>query len=130
MGASLYGGRFNPPGVPAVYASQNISLALLEILVHMDRTQLPLDYVVMAIRFDDALIHSRSTEPSRPVHTMPVAQFKRLFYRRPVLRAPSVIVPRESNFVLFPQAPDFQASIAWIEPLDFDQRLFAHLEPE
>ena len=37
-GARLYGGRFNPPGIPAVYSSQNIALALLEILVHVDKS--------------------------------------------------------------------------------------------
>ncbi len=33
----LYGGRFNPPGIPAVYTSQSIALALLEVLVHIDK---------------------------------------------------------------------------------------------
>ena len=36
-GAMLYGGRFNPPGIPAVYTSQSIALALLEVLVHIDK---------------------------------------------------------------------------------------------
>ncbi len=49
-GARLYGGRFNPPGIPAVYASQSIALAVLEILVHVDKSEVPNDYVVMAIR--------------------------------------------------------------------------------
>ena len=33
-GARLWGGRWNSPGLPAVYCSQSLSLALLEILVH------------------------------------------------------------------------------------------------
>jgi RES domain-containing protein len=49
-GAGLYGGRFNPPGIPAVYTSQSIALALLEVLVHLDKIEVPPDYVVMAIR--------------------------------------------------------------------------------
>jgi len=36
-----------------------------------------------------------------------------------------VIVPRERNYVLFPDAPGFQARIAWVEPLDLDRRLFS-----
>ena len=50
-GARLYGGRFNPPGIPAVYTSQSIALAVLEILVHIDKSEVPADYVVMAIHF-------------------------------------------------------------------------------
>jgi RES domain-containing protein len=50
-GARLYGGWFNPPGIPAVYRSQSIALALLEIPVHIDKSEVPGDYVVMAIGF-------------------------------------------------------------------------------
>ncbi len=32
QGAKLFGGRFNPPGIPAVYSSQSIALAVLEVL--------------------------------------------------------------------------------------------------
>jgi hypothetical protein len=46
-------------------------------------------------------------------------------YHRPVLRVPSVIVPREYNYVLFPEAEGFEASVAWTEPLNFDSRLFS-----
>jgi RES domain-containing protein len=50
-GARLYGGRYNPPGIPAVYTSQSIALAVLEILVHIDKAEVPNDYIVMAIGF-------------------------------------------------------------------------------
>jgi RES domain-containing protein len=33
-GARLKGGRWNPPGIPVIYTSENISLALLEILAN------------------------------------------------------------------------------------------------
>jgi RES domain-containing protein len=33
-GAALHGGRWNPPGVEAIYTAQSRSLAALEILVH------------------------------------------------------------------------------------------------
>ena len=36
MGAYLYGGRWNSPGQYVVYASGNVSLAMLEVLVHID----------------------------------------------------------------------------------------------
>jgi RES domain-containing protein len=40
-GARLYGGRWNSPGVPMVYAATHLSLALLEQLVHLNPARLP-----------------------------------------------------------------------------------------
>jgi RES domain-containing protein len=124
-GARLYGGRFNPPGVPAVYSSQSIALALLELLVHIDKAEVPVDYIVMAIRFSAQNVsRPRSAKlTGAPLRTP--TDFEAAFYNRPILRVPSVIVPREFNYVLFPEAAGFQASIEWIERLDFDSRLLA-----
>jgi len=35
-GARIYGGRWTSPGFPVIYCAQNLSLAVLEILVHTD----------------------------------------------------------------------------------------------
>jgi RES domain-containing protein len=126
-GARRYGGRFNPPGIPAVYTSQSVALAVLEILVHIDKSEVPIDYVVMAIRFPGRKMQRRPAS-SIEVNGLPVDQFKRAFYRWPVLRVPSVIVPREYNFVLLPEADGFAALVDWIEPLNFDRRLFSVLQ--
>lgn len=40
-GSRIYGGRWNSPGVPVVYAATHVSLALLEQLVHVDPEDLP-----------------------------------------------------------------------------------------
>lgn len=126
-GARRYGGRFNPPGIPAVYTSQSIALAVLEILVHVDKSEVPNDYVVMAIRFSGRRVsRQRGTYPAR-MNQLPVDRFQNSFYDRPVLRVASVIVPREYNFVLLPEGDGFDAAIEWIEPLSFDRRLFSHI---
>src|ERR1700732_1272569 len=44
-GAMLAGGRWNPIGTPMLYAAQHLSLACVEILVHLDKSELPRDYV-------------------------------------------------------------------------------------
>jgi RES domain-containing protein len=36
-GARRVGGRFNPPGIAAVYTSESIALGVLEVLVYLDK---------------------------------------------------------------------------------------------
>lgn len=48
-GAQRYGGRWNPVGVPMVYTSTTVGLAMLETLVHTDSDLLPDDLVLMEI---------------------------------------------------------------------------------
>jgi RES domain-containing protein len=124
-GARLYGGRFNPPGIPAVYTSQSIALAVLEILVHVDKSEVPNDYVVMAIRIAGRRVSRRLDTDLAGVNHFTADRFRTSFYRCPVLRVASVIVPREYNFVLLPEGDGFDAMIEWIEPLSFDSRLFS-----
>ena len=45
IGAMVTGGRWNPIGTPMLYAAEHLSLACLEVLVHLDKGQLPRDYV-------------------------------------------------------------------------------------
>ena len=44
-GAMEAGGRWNPIGTPMLYAAQHLSLACVEILVHLDKSEFPRDYV-------------------------------------------------------------------------------------
>lgn len=52
-GARIYGGRWNSPGVPVVYAATHVSLALLEQLVHVDPEDLPDAFRAFAIELPD-----------------------------------------------------------------------------
>ena len=54
-GAKLYGGRWNPPGLPALYTTEHISLAVLEILVHIKSYQRPFDYHLITIEIPDSV---------------------------------------------------------------------------
>jgi len=128
-GARLYGGRFNPPGIPAVYTSQSIALALLEILVHIDKLEVPSDYVVMAIGFSGRRVARHPGLDLVGANRFEAARFRASFYHSSVIRVPSVIVPREYNFVLLPEAVGFAARIEWVEPLSFDGRLFSQSGP-
>jgi RES domain-containing protein len=50
-GARLYGGRWNTPGRPLIYAAETAALTVLEVRVHLDLDwdMLPDDYVLVAI---------------------------------------------------------------------------------
>jgi RES domain-containing protein len=130
-GARLYGGRYNPRGVPAVYAAESISLASLEVLVHLDKSEIPGDYVALRIEVGRGQVQSLSMEAAQRVEVLSSGQssavesFLREFYARPVLRVPSAIIPREHNYILLPAAANFSARVLWVESFRFDPRLFS-----
>lgn len=107
------------------YTSQSIALAVLEILVHVDKSEVPDEYVVMAIRVSGRRVSRKLDTHSAGIAHFTIDRFRASFYACPVLRVASVIVPREFNFVLLPEGDGFDAMIEWIEPLNFDSRLFS-----
>ena len=48
MGARRFGGRWNTPGVPMVYASTSLALAAIELFVHLEPNLQPDDLVSIA----------------------------------------------------------------------------------
>jgi RES domain-containing protein len=114
-GARLYPGRWNPPGVAVVYASQSLALAMLEVLVHLDFRHAPPSQHGFAINVPDTLIEAFD-ETSLPAHwrehrhrpeTQAIGGEWAASLRTPALLVPSVLVPDEKNVVLNPRHPDF-----------------------
>jgi RES domain-containing protein len=131
-GARLYGGRWNSPGTRMVYTSRSVSLAVLEILVHLRETALLSSYSLIAARFDDALIegldHSRLPDGWRTFPALSELQHIGDEWvrsqRSAVLQVPSAVVERESNYLFNPAHPDFSSIvIGEPEPFTFDERL-------
>ena len=133
-GARLYGGRWNSPGTRMVYTSASVSLAVLEVLVHLQDASLLSSYSLIAARFDDALVErlDRSMLPdgwrlypaSRELQRIGNEWVKN--GRSAVLEVPSAVVERESNYLLNPAHPDFSSVvIGEPEPFTFDERLLA-----
>jgi RES domain-containing protein len=58
-GARKYGGRWNPPGVRAVYLADSRTLAALEIIVHAPREVLPLEWRLMSVEIPAEVPPSR-----------------------------------------------------------------------
>ncbi len=118
--------RWNPAGVGMLYCASSLSLAILEVLVHTDKTNIPDDY-------GWSMASISSVEPLNVNED----HIQDLRYTRSVGRqwahgrldlgvtVPSVIVPREVNIILNPAHEDY-FKIQWEGPTSFtfDPRLF------
>lgn len=129
-GAETRGGRWNSPGRPVVYASAHLSLAILEVLVHLevDVDELPDDYVSVEIEVPDN-IEAEVFKAKIDIHNIAErrAHGDRWIAssRTAVSEVPSAVVPKERNVCLNPRHSDFQAiKTVEISPFQFDPRLF------
>ncbi|MGC2421314.1 MAG: RES family NAD+ phosphorylase [Candidatus Acidiferrales bacterium] len=131
-GARLYGGRWNSPGVAMVYAVESRALAALEILIHLESSNLLGEYVVFEVKMDPALIIAFDSSKlpdawrSDPAPSGLQAAGDDWANRgaSPVLRVPSAIVPEESLFLLNPLHRDFsKLLIGTPSPFHLDPRL-------
>lgn len=123
-GARLIGGRWNSPGRPVVYASEDAALAVLEVRIHLDLdfSLLPADYVLIAIDLDELTVECVD---GFPPDTVAFGDDWLASRRSPVLSAPSAIVRESRNLILNVAHPDAgRASIASIRSFVFDERLW------
>ncbi len=112
-GARLYGSRWTSAGHTVSFAAESLSLAVLEVLVHLQSSVPLADYVVFNVSFPEDLIEDldRSDLPSNWRDSPAPPQLPAIgdaWVRRGsslVLRVPSVIVPHEHNFVINPAHP-------------------------
>jgi RES domain-containing protein len=114
-GARRFGGRWNSKGTPMVYTAGSQALAALEMLVHLEASDLLRHYRLIPVTFDDAM-----------VTVVDVKSLPANWKRRPtpagvraigddwaasgasvVLRVPSVVVPGDSNYLINPGHGDF-----------------------
>lgn len=130
-GAKRSGGRWNSIGVPVVYTSATLSLALVEVLVHLPSGILPA-YSAIPIEFEEFLVTNvgpgqlpanwKDYPPS--AETQAIGDRWVADTRSPLLRVPSVVVANEFNYVLNPSHPDFsRVRIGTPIPFPFDPRL-------
>ncbi len=131
VGASIHGGRWNSPKVLAAYASSTLSLATLEYLAHIDRSDAPTDTIRVSIEFEamDVEVLARPYPPGWD-NVSPSAEARAfgdrwIRERRSLaLEVPSVLVPGEKNFVINANHPRFDAkNISSLVDYPLDQRL-------
>jgi RES domain-containing protein len=131
-GARKYGGRWNSPGTAVVYTSETQSLAVLEMLVHLDGPYLLQEYVLIGVEIEESSL--QDVDPSRlpsnwktdpgPPALRKIGDEWVLAGSSVALRVPSILVPAERNVLLNPVHPDFlQVTIGKPVAFTVDPRL-------
>ena len=114
-GARLFEGRWNSSGVRVVYCSEHLSLAALEILVHIAPVTLPGKFRVFRVAWSEELMISvKASGLPRGWNAQPPNQASKQIGddwvregRSAVLALPTVLVPFERTFLINPQHRDF-----------------------
>lgn len=124
-GARLFGGRWNPPGVPAVYLADSRALAALEIIVNAPREVSSLAWRIFEVEVpddsietvkSDALPHDWQALPSSPGARLHGARW--LQTGRLCFKLPSAVIPEEFTLLLDPLHPD-AGKLRVSEPKEF-----------
>jgi len=124
-GSLIQPNRWNPTGVPVLYCSAALSLACLEVLVHLTAEEIPPDYAYSSAELPEpaeaADFHGELADADatrRYGHSWVRAR------RSLAILVPSVVIPEERNALLNPLHPAF-CDIAWTppQPFRFDRRL-------
>ncbi|HZJ20355.1 MAG TPA: RES domain-containing protein [Pricia sp.] len=136
IGAELFGGRWNHKGIRVVYTTASRALAMAETAVqpnfdilpdkyHIAEIEVPDDLPIYEIDLESIFNGDEWTGPKG----MPLTKSwgTHLISRKkyPVIKAPSVVVKGDFNYLLNPYHPDFdRIEISHTEPFVFDERLF------
>ena len=131
-GAKLFGGRWNGVGVPVLYTTENISLAVLEILVRTDINHLPLHYFLLKLELpehtDVTSINKNKLKKEWKTDVGYTQWIGNEFVKSNkslVLKLPSAIVDEEHNIILNTNHPDFKkVKITSSKKFSFDKRLY------
>jgi RES domain-containing protein len=129
-GAMIAGGRWNPIGTPMLYTAEHLSLACLEALVHLDKGQLPRDYVWAKTELVGIPEVLASAIPSTVGACQAVGGAWIAGGSQLAIRVPSVVIREEFNVLLNPNHQAY-ATLVWSSPRPFyfDPRLFV-AEPQ
>lgn len=132
-GAKLFGGRWNLPGIPAIYASSSLSACLLERLTvdpELLSSERLLRYSVMEFELPDHLIFKPPHEELPMGWDHIPASKASIEYGSNLLKSgvlgfmvPSVVDPSSINFVINPGSQEFHLIKYKTYPLQLDKRI-------
>lgn len=133
QGAALYGGRWNPKGLPLLYTTESPALSLLEVLVHLNPKRIPEYYLVTidvpnfirSYQVDELPPQWRASGSTGP---LPSQVFLLDWLQNPdslVVRLPSAVVPIMANYLINPRHALFSAcQVVENERFEIDGRLY------
>ncbi|MFW6169800.1 MAG: RES family NAD+ phosphorylase, partial [Planctomycetota bacterium] len=128
------GGRWNYKGHPMVYASENLSLAALELFVHVSPGIIPADLISIQGKLSEAISAEEIDESHLPsnwqaypapaeLQTIGTNWLRRLTSL--ALIVPSAINSLERNILLNPAHPEIKKlKVEDGQPFQFDPRMF------
>ena len=132
-GAYHAGGRWNQEGTYALYTSENPSLALLEILVHADLSELPAQLYISTIELKDGAPVREIRDAELPAdwripENIALRELgERIFRENKVIgiKARSAVLPGQYNYIFHPRFPGYAEwlRVIKVEVLELDQRL-------
>lgn len=126
-GARLWGGRWNSPGRPMVYCAASPSLAVLEVLVHLDLPSdlLPDDYRLITISIpDDAPVQVHNDVVDDGNACRGAGDSFLTAGEALAMSVSSIVVPQERNWLLNPRHTYMErVSALKVEPFSIDPRL-------
>ncbi|MCF0056158.1 RES family NAD+ phosphorylase [Dyadobacter sp. CY356] len=133
QGAAKEGGRWNSEGVFCLYTSESRALAMLELLVHVDETELPPNLFVMTIEIENSALFFEIDDKDLPpdwrnTENLALKEMGDEIFRIKEyigIKARSAVMPQEYNFVLNPLFPSYYDLVKVIAVEDYipDNRL-------
>lgn len=135
-GAFLYGGRWNSKGNYALYAAETVSLAMLEVLIHIYRPPTR-PHVLITYQADNDLIKNAIGTTTVPdvldTRSLPVSQKVGDHFLSndevPILAIPSIMHRFEKNYLINPKHNlSNSIEVVDISTFTFDQRFFKNAE--
>ncbi len=135
-GARMAGGRWNSEGFPMVYTAESLSLAMLEMIVHLESREALYLYKAIPVSIPDGLLTELdiATLPDDWNGPLPHPVTQRTGNRwvkdlsSVALSVPSAVIPIEFNILLNPLHPDFaKLEIGEAIDLPVDARIFDKL---
>jgi RES domain-containing protein len=131
-GASAYGGRWNRPGTPMVYAAESRALAALEALAHFAGEERRISFVIFEIdipgeamlTLDESTLPADWRSPEPREGTQDPGSSWQAAGKSTALLVPSALIAKEHCVLLNPEHPDTRyVMISYPEPFEFDPRL-------
>ena len=115
-GTKRAGGRWNYPGIPLIYTSSTLALALLETIVRLKAKYLPDGLIYFKVEMPDDIPMKKIEKKALPdawaneiydPYTQELGTKWAMSMTTAVLRVPSVISGEDYNYILNPQHKDY-----------------------